>query len=106
MQGWLFISLVMAILAVGFALQNNLPTTLSFFSWTFESSLATVILISVAVGALASFLAALPGTIKLRWHLRSARQRIAQLEAVAARTATPGGAVRDPGRAPEVGLGP
>lgn len=107
MQAWLFISLVMAILAVGFALQNNSPTVLSFFSWTFQSSLAAVILISVAAGALASFLAAVPGTIKLKWHLRAARRRIAELEAAAARAATPGGgAGREREHVSEVGLGP
>jgi len=89
MQPLLFASLAMAILAVSFALQNNSPTALSFFTWTFQSSLAAVILISVAAGALASFLAALPGTVKLKWHLRAARRRIAELEAAAARAATP-----------------
>ena len=59
-----------------------------------------VILVSIVAGALASFLAALPGVIRLKWQLRAARRRIADLEAAAARAATP---VPAPG--PDVGAG-
>jgi uncharacterized integral membrane protein len=108
MQILLFVSLAVAILTVVFALQNNAPTSLGFLSWTFESSLAVVILVAVAAGALVSFLAALPGMVRLKWHLRSARQRIAQLEAAIAKAGVParGGGAREHGPGPEVGAGP
>ena len=89
MQALLIISLAMAILAVVFALQNNAPIALNFLTRSFQSSLAVVILVAVAAGVLASYLAALPGMIKLKWHLRSARHRVAELENAAARAAVP-----------------
>ena len=105
MQILLFVSLAVAIVTVVFALQNNAPTTLSFLTWTFEGSLAVAILGAVAAGALASFFAALPGLLRLKWHLRSARARVAQLEAALARAGVPEQPVeRGPG--PEAGSGP
>lgn len=107
MQILLFVSLGVAILTVIFALQNNAPTTLGFFTWTFEGSLAVVILVAVVAGAFASFLAALPGMLRLKWHLRSARSRIAQLESALAKAglpAHPPAPERGPG--PEAGGGP
>ena len=108
MQILLFVSLAVAILTVVFALQNNAPASLGFLSWTFESSQAVVILVAVAAGALVSFLAALPGMIRLKWHLRAARQRVAQLEALVAKAGVPahGGGNRERGPGPEIGAGP
>ena len=83
MQAFVIVSLVVAILAVIFALQNNTPTTLQFLSWKFEGSLALVILLAVAAGALVSFFAALPSLLRLKWHLRSHKRRLAELEAAA-----------------------
>jgi len=107
MQALLFVSLAVSILAVVFALQNNAPTALSFLSWKFESSLAVVILVAVAVGALVSLFAALPGKIRLKWQLRSARNRIAELEAAAARGGAPArSTTSERGADPEFGSGP
>lgn len=107
MQAALFLSLAVAVLAVVFALQNNAPTALKFLTWTFQSSLAVVILISVAVGALTSFLASLPGMIRLKWHLRSSQKRVAELEEAAARSFAPGlPAGHKGGQAPQAGFGP
>lgn len=107
MQAALFLSLAVAVLAVVFALQNNGPTALKFLTWTFQGSLAVVILVSVVAGALASFLAALPGMIKLKWQLRSSRQRVAELEATVARAATPERAAgKEGGKVPQAGFGP
>jgi len=83
MQAFVIVSLVVAILTVIFALQNNTPTTLQFLSWKFEGSLALVILLAVAAGALVSFFAALPSLLRLKWHLRSHKRRLAELEAAA-----------------------
>lgn len=107
MQALLFVSLAVAALAVVFALQNNSPISLNFFTWSFPSTLAVVILISVVTGAFASFLAALPGLVKLKWQLRSARHQIAGLEAAAARAAAPGPAAgREKVGGRETGFGP
>jgi putative membrane protein len=81
MQVFLFFALIIAILAIIFAIQNNSPTEVSFFLWQFKGSLALVLLISMAVGALISFLASLPTNIRVRWALRNQRKRLADLEA-------------------------
>lgn len=94
MQIFVIISLVVAILAVIFALQNNAQATLQFFSWKFESSLALVMLLAVAAGALMSFFAALPTLLRLKWSLRNHRRRLAALEAAGEKPKTGSGAER------------
>lgn len=51
MQVQLIVAIIVAILAVVFALQNAVPITVSFLTWRFESSLALVLLITVALGS-------------------------------------------------------
>jgi len=80
MQIFLFFALIISILAIIFAIQNNSTIEVSFFLWKFEGSLALVLLISMAVGALISFLASLPTNIKIRWALRNQRKRLADME--------------------------
>jgi putative membrane protein len=80
---FVIVSLVVAVLAVIFALQNNTPTALHFLSWKFEGSLALVILLGVTAGAFMSFFAALPALLRLKWHLRSHKRRLAVLESAA-----------------------
>ena len=80
MQIFLFFALFIAILAIIFAIQNNETTTVSFFLWDSEGSLALVLLISMAVGALISLLASLPSNIKSRWTIRSLRKKTTELE--------------------------
>lgn len=82
MQAFMLVSLLVAILAVAFALQNNAPATLNFLSWKFEGSLALVILCAVAAGALMSFFASLPSLLRLKWDLRNHRKRLAERESV------------------------
>ena len=47
MQIFLLISLVIAILAIVFALQNAVPVTLAFLVWKIDSSLAVVLLVAL-----------------------------------------------------------
>ena len=81
MQVFLFFALFIAILAIIFAIQNNDTTTVSFFIWNTDGSLALVLLITLAVGALISVLASLPSNIKSRWAVRNLRKKITELEA-------------------------
>ncbi len=87
MQLALFAALAVAGLAVVFALQNNALVTLSFIAWTFQSSLAVVLMVTLVAGAFASFLASLPGMVRLKMHLRTANHRVAELEAAVAKAA-------------------
>jgi uncharacterized integral membrane protein len=75
MQLIVILSIVVAIGGVSFALQNQMTVTVSFLLWRFDSSLAMVILISLALGACVVLLASLPAQIKNRWGVtRSCKQ--------------------------------
>ena len=80
MQIFLFFALFIAILAILFAVQNNETTTVSFFIWYFDGSLALLLLIAMAVGALISFLISLPSNIRARWTIRNQRKKMTELE--------------------------
>ena len=114
MQVFLFVALAVALVAVMFALQNIVPVTIAFFTWTFEGSLALLLFVALIVGALVSVLASVPTVVKSRWAAASLKKRIAALEAElkdtrlkldAARTRTQA-APRSPGPDPEQGTGP
>jgi lipopolysaccharide assembly protein A len=81
MQIYLLISLVIAIIAVIFALQNMTTVTISFLFWSIKGSLALVLLITLAAGVLISALASLPGFIGGKWSNTSQRKKLSSLEA-------------------------
>jgi len=80
MQLQLIVAIIVAILAVVFALQNAVPITVSFLTWRFESSLALVLLITVALGILMSLLVSVPSMIKTRRMISNQKKRIRELE--------------------------
>ena len=80
MQVQLIVAIIVAILAVVFALQNAVPITVSFLTWRFESSLALVLLITVALGILMSLLVSVPSMIKTKKMISSQRKKIQELE--------------------------
>lgn len=80
MQIFVFLALIIAILAVIFAVQNTALVTVSFLVWEFDGSLALVLLLALAVGALISFLASLPALIRGGFSRRSLRKRASELE--------------------------
>ena len=69
-----------AIVGVAFAMQNNLPVTVNFMLWRFDSSLAMVLLLAVASGAMVVALLTTPATLKSQWQLARQKRRIAELE--------------------------
>ena len=80
MQLWLIIAIVVAILAVIFALQNAIPITVSFLTWKFESSLALVLLIAIALGVLMSLMVSVPSKIKNMKLILNQKRKINELE--------------------------
>jgi len=80
MQIFLFIALIISAMAILFAAQNNDLTSVSFIVWDFESSLAFILVVALAVGALISFLVSLPTNIRVRWALRNQKKKIGELE--------------------------
>jgi uncharacterized integral membrane protein len=76
MQIFLFIALIIAVLAVFFALQNSDPVTIKFAVWELNSSLAFVLLLALLAGALISFLFSLPSNLRARWTIRQQRKKL------------------------------
>jgi lipopolysaccharide assembly protein A len=81
----LIIGIAIAIAAVAFALQNNVPVTVTFLVWRFDGSLAMVLLLALAIGAVVMALVTTPGALKARWTLSRQRKEIAALREAAAK---------------------
>lgn len=82
MQLWLIMAIVVAMLAVIFALQNAVPITVSFLTWKFESSLALVLLLTIALGVLMSLLVSVPSKIKKIKTILDQKKKIQELEKI------------------------
>jgi putative membrane protein len=80
MQLFLILGIVFAIGAVTFALQNGVPVTVVFAFWRYDSSLAVVLLVALALGALIAALVSTPSVIKGQWAGARLRRQIASLE--------------------------
>ena len=80
MQLLLILGIIFAIGSVTFALQNNSPVEVVFASWQFDSSLAVVLLLAIAVGALIAGLVSTPSVIKGQWAGTRLRRQVAILE--------------------------
>ncbi len=80
MQIFIIIALVIAIIAVIFALQNLATITVSFLFWSIHGSLALVLLVTLLVGVLISLLASLPQLVRHRWTASSRKKKITALE--------------------------
>jgi len=80
MQLLLIVGITFAIGAVTFALQNNVPVTVSFASWHYDSSLAVVLLAALGLGALIAGLVSTPSVIKGQWTASRLRRQIVILE--------------------------
>ncbi len=80
MQLLLILGIIATIFSVTFALQNNEPVTVAFASWQFDSSLAVVVLLALALGALIAALVSTPSVIKGQWVGTRLRRQVAVLE--------------------------
>ena len=80
MQLLLILGIVFAIGAVTFALQNSVPVTVIFGFWRYDSSLALVLLVALALGALIAALVSTPSVIKGQWAGARLRRQVASLE--------------------------
>ncbi len=82
MQRNLIIALVFALLIAIFAMQNAVSVTLSFFNYSFQTSLVVVVLGSIAVGALIMGLFSSLKQIKLKREIRQLQKKYSELEAM------------------------
>ena len=86
MQILLIFSLIIAFLAILFAIQNTEIVSIRFLLWETQGSLALILFIALVAGALISYLATTPGQIRQRMANSSQRKQIAQLESQLATT--------------------
>ena len=77
---FLIFALVVAFLAILFAVQNNDPASVHFLVWEYQGSLALILFVALAVGALIAFLVAAPSLIRARMQASSQKKRAAALE--------------------------
>jgi lipopolysaccharide assembly protein A len=77
---YLILALVVAIIAVIFALQNTVAVTIVFFSWKIAGSLSLVLLVTLAIGVLIGLLVIAPALIKNSIRVSGHRKRSAALE--------------------------
>lgn len=80
MQLILILGIIVAIAAVIFALQNNLPVVVTIALWSFEGSLALVLLASLGLGVLIAGLLSSPAVIRGQWAAGRLRKQVAELE--------------------------
>lgn len=81
MQIFLILALLIAILAVIFAVQNVAVVSIGFFAWHLDVSLAVALLVALAAGALIAILVAIPGRVKNSWNKSAQRKKFSSLEA-------------------------
>lgn len=77
----LIIALILALIAMIFAIQNPQPVEVAFLGWNplIEGSLALVLLVFYGAGILTGVLLLLPDNIRRRAQLASQRRKIGDL---------------------------
>ena len=80
MHLFLISGIALAIGVVGFAFQNNVPVTVNLALWSFDGSLALVLLLAMGLGVLIAGLMSSPSMIKGRWVRSRLHSRVSHLE--------------------------
>lgn len=87
----LFVAIAVSVVMAFFAVQNSQQAQVSFLGWYFNSPLIIVLLLSFTAGAVAAFLAVLPGGFrksieikKLKANLLECTRKIETLEKASA----------------------
>lgn len=75
-----------AVLVTLFAIQNGMPVTINFLSWSGNTSFGIVILGSAGTGFLIALLGQLMVQIRLRLSLRQSEKRVHELEKALVKT--------------------
>ena len=80
MQLTIIAAIFTSIVGVAFAMQNNVPVTVNFLLWRFDSSLAMVLLLALALGAIVIAFLTTPATLRSQWLMKRQKRRIEELE--------------------------
>lgn len=81
MQLAVILAIVIAIASVTFAMQNGVPATVVFLVWRFDGSLAMIVLLALALGAVIVGLVSMPATLRSKWAIKRQRKEIESLSA-------------------------
>ena len=81
MQLAVIVAIVIAIASVTFAMQNSVPATVVFLIWRFDGSLAMILLLALALGAVIVGLVSTPATLRSKWVIKRQRKEIESLSA-------------------------
>ena len=77
---FLILALLIAVIAVIFALQNTTQVTIAFLLWQFDQSLALVLLLSLAIGVVIGLLTISPTVVKGKLAVSNQKKKIDSLE--------------------------
>jgi uncharacterized integral membrane protein len=77
---YLIAALIIALVAVIFALQNTMTITISFLVWKITGSLSLVLLVTLAIGVVIGLLVLAPSAIKNSLAVSSHKKRVGSLE--------------------------
>lgn len=80
MQLALIFGIVIAAGAVVFALQNNIPVTVTLGLWSFDGSLALLLLLALGLGVLIAGLLSTPAVIRGQWTVSRLKRQVTDLE--------------------------
>ena len=83
---YLIFAMGCAVLVTLFALQNAMPVTINFLSWSGNTSFAIVVLGSAGAGVLIALLSQGMVQLRLRMSLRQSEARIHELESALIKT--------------------
>ncbi len=77
---YLIFAMGFAVLVTLFAIQNGMPVTINFLSWSGNTSFAIVVLASAGAGVLIALFSQAMVQLRLRLALRQSEKRIHELE--------------------------
>lgn len=80
MQLALIFGIVIAAGAVVFALQNNIPVTVTLGLWSLDGSLALLLLLALGLGVLITALLSSPAVIRGQWTVSRLNRQVTDLE--------------------------
>lgn len=79
MHFFLIFAVIIAIIAVFFAIQNTTMVTVYFFVWQFTNSLAIFLLFSLGLGILVTLLISFPKIQSRNWQIGKLKKQITEL---------------------------
>ncbi len=76
----LIVALLIAVLAIIFAVQNAAPVTVTFLLWQFQGSLALILLLTFVLGVMVALLAVLPGIVRRSREIAGYKKKLAEVQ--------------------------